>query len=132
MAYSTKKPPYTFISFFFEVAEFFHLISCNENYSSVDVYYKHPGDFVGEGLDLKDYDLTDTSFKSWYDGGPNDAVGEWVGYLASGNATTTAAVNADSSHLVGKKVRVKFTARNGYVFKDGDSSAIYYLIFDSE
>ena len=98
---------------------------------SFELYYKQPGDSKGESIDLMAYDLTDSSPSSWYGGGPNDRVGEWVGYLATGELSTMGAYNANSNSLVGKTITGTITLKDGFVSENGSAQATYYLTFSN-
>ena len=126
---TTKHPPYSFMTLFSDVVTLFELLSTNNNYKSLEFYYKKPGDATGRTINLLDYDLTDSSLSSWYGNGANDAVGDWIGYLATGEASTSGAYNADSNDLVGKTITITITLKDGYVTPDGSNKIVYYLSF---
>jgi len=124
-----KEPPFKLIDLFFEVVDFFHIISNEGYYESFEMYYKHEGHATGKTIDLRDYDLTDKSFGSWYGDGANDYVGDWIGYLATGTASTMAAYEATTADLENKVITVTIKLKDGYVLDNGKDVATYYLSF---
>ena len=130
--YRNKKPPYAFIDIFFDVAEFLDILSYNELYKSVELYYAKPGDDTGLTIDLKAHDLSNTDFNLWYGDGANAVVTRWLGYVALGEASTAVAIEANTDHLLNKSVKVTFTLKDGYVNTDGKTSAVYNLTFVNE
>ncbi len=126
---TTYNPPYSFLGLFADVTSLLHSLSSNERYESVNLYYKKPEDSKGKTIDLKDYDLTDTSLGSWYGSGANDDIGDWIGYVAKGTASTTAAFGADSDDLVGKTIEVTVILKDDYALEDGTNTKVYYLNF---
>jgi len=126
---TTTKPPYKFTDIFYEMLGLLDAISSKSQYKSAELYYKAPKESKGMTIDLTDYDLTDTDYNSWYGGGPNDRVGEWLGYVATGESSTMAAFTSDTSDLVGKTVQLTLKPELGYAFSDGSTSAVFYITF---
>ena len=126
---TVKEPPYRLAKLFFDVVNMFDLISSNDAYESFELYYKHEDDEIGKTLDLKDYDFSDTDLSNWYGGGANDYVGDWIGYFATGTATTTAAYTSDTDDLLGKTIKVTIKVKEGYVTENGEYPMDYYLNF---
>ena len=120
--------PDKLINMFYEIVKLFDVLSCDSMYEEFELYYKH-GESKAQTIDLTKYNLKDTTASSWFGNGPNDRVGDWLGYLASGTASTSAAFNTHTDDLIGKTVRVTIRLKDGYILENGSNSIEYKITF---
>jgi len=129
---------------FSEVVAMFRGLSANENYESVVLHTIYPDsskdkspnhkgysvDLKGDGVDLTKDSLV-WNYSWWVNGGGNDEIGNWTGYLLSGSRGTSQVLNKYTSDAIGKVVDVTVTLKEGTYNTDGSNVIRYTLTFTS-